>query len=127
MFDDMLEGLSPYIRIPSNRHFTFIHGLNTPRTIRIAKINFHRALKAGVDCEPVDIGRLYEDRRGICGICRMPVPKDVFTVDHIRPISRGGVHRAWNLQLAHQSCNTRKRDHVADGFGVFHKRPQRPT
>jgi len=74
----------------------------------MAGVHERRALKAGVECERVDIGRLYHQRRGICEICRESVPFDKFTVDHIRPLSKGGAHAAWNIQIAHASCNTRK-------------------
>lgn len=51
---------------------------------------------------------VYDCSRGICGICREPVPFERFSIDHIVPLSRGGAHSMVNLQLAHLSCNARK-------------------
>jgi 5-methylcytosine-specific restriction endonuclease McrA len=33
---------------------------------------------------------------------------DVLHVDHRQPVSRGGMHARWNLQLTHKLCNLRK-------------------
>ena len=55
-----------------------------------------------------------------CGICGTPVDRELAvphrlapTVDHIIPLSRGGEHVADNVQLAHLTCNSSKRDLVA--------------
>ena len=44
-----------------------------------------------------------------CGICggRVADPADI-EIDHILPISRGGLTVASNLQVAHGSCNRAK-------------------
>jgi len=56
---------------------------------------------------------------GKCGLCHRTVParfgeakpfREQPTLDHIVPISKGGTHERHNVQLAHQSCNSRKRD-----------------
>jgi 5-methylcytosine-specific restriction endonuclease McrA len=41
------------------------------------------------------------------------VPFDVFTVDHIIPLSKGGAHAVANLQLAHLACNIRKGNRIS--------------
>lgn len=53
----------------------------------------------------------------VCGLCgervdrRCKWPHDrAPTVDHIVPVSKGGVDEMWNLQVAHWGCNRRKRD-----------------
>lgn len=55
-----------------------------------------------------------------CGLCGEPVDMALLwphrmsrSVDHIIPISRGGVHAPDNCQLAHLSCNSRKGNRVA--------------
>ena len=53
---------------------------------------------------------VYKRRGGKCGICRKRVAPDNFHVDHIVPLNRGGEHSYRNVQLAHPSCNSRKRD-----------------
>ena len=83
----------------------------------------------------------------ICGICGLPVNKDLKapdpmskTIDHIIPIAKGG-HPSdlENLQLAHRWCNLKKRDGLfIPGFpkdpgtknspGIKNTRPQKtPT
>lgn len=42
-----------------------------------------------------------------CGICG-EILSDKFDIDHIIPISRGGLHETSNLQLTHPSCNRSK-------------------
>lgn len=49
-----------------------------------------------------------EREDGVCGICNEDVDPLDFTLDHIVPTSRGGLHTLDNLQLAHRSCNSRK-------------------
>jgi len=47
----------------------------------------------------------------ICQGCKEQFPNDKLTVDHIRPLSKGGHPRALgNLQLMCESCNTDKGD-----------------
>jgi len=47
----------------------------------------------------------------VCAICgRPPTPSDPLTLDHRLPVSRGGTSSPGNVQAAHRSCNSRKRD-----------------
>jgi 5-methylcytosine-specific restriction endonuclease McrA len=45
---------------------------------------------------------------GICGIGGFDVDPTNFHVDHVTPISRGGLHVYSNVQAAHPTCNLRK-------------------
>jgi len=58
--------------------------------------------------ERFDIQDIIKRDKGICGICRKPVKKADFSIDHIVPISCGGGHIPSNVQVAHKSCNFRK-------------------
>lgn len=62
--------------------------------------------------EHVDAFVVYERDRGICALCDLPVSRDGFHVDHDIPLSRGGEHSYANVQLAHPSCNSRKKDRL---------------
>ena len=48
---------------------------------------------------------IYNRYKGRCGICGKFVPFDVFTVDHIVPLAKGGSNAMENLQCAHSWCN----------------------
>lgn len=53
--------------------------------------------------------QLINSKGAICGICGKPIAnmKDC-TIDHIIPISRGGMTTLDNCQLAHKLCNRMK-------------------
>lgn len=59
--------------------------------------------------EPVHPATVFERDKGVCGICMKPVePNSPWEVDHIVPLSKGGIHAYANVQLAHRSCNRAK-------------------
>lgn len=71
--------------------------------------------------EPVGLKTTFRSYKGICGICSLPVPKHNDpssdwgpTVDHIIPLSKGGLHKKSNCQLAHRLCNSLKLDTVEE-------------
>lgn len=49
----------------------------------------------------------------ICHICKKPIEdmKDV-TVDHVIPLSKGGMDTLDNMRPAHETCNQEKADEV---------------
>lgn len=78
-----------------------------------------RSRLAGVFVEYVDALTVFERDAWACGICSELVDSKLqfpdracATVDHILPLSRGGSHSYDNVQLAHFSCNSGKRDRV---------------
>ena len=44
----------------------------------------------------------------VCGLCGKRMKYLDATLDHIRPVSKGGSSKLANLQLAHRKCNTKK-------------------
>jgi hypothetical protein len=55
----------------------------------------------------------------ICGLCGGDVDESLAwphsasaSLDHVTPLSRGGLHRRANVQLAHLRCNLRKNNRV---------------
>jgi 5-methylcytosine-specific restriction endonuclease McrA len=51
---------------------------------------------------------MYRDQRGYCALCFKPLILADSTIDHIKPIAKGGTDDWWNLQLAHKHCNVGK-------------------
>ena len=74
----------------------------------LAKNQRRRAAKANVRVENIKPSDIYKRDNGICGICGEHVDINVFTIDHIVPLSKGGDHIESNLQIAHRSCNSKK-------------------
>lgn len=61
---------------------------------------------------------LYARDKGICHICKQPVPRNEATKDHKRPRSRGGPNHLSNYGLAHEKCNNKKADTWDWEFGA---------
>ena len=55
-----------------------------------------------------DIRHLYIVQKGRCVKCARHLGITGYHVDHIIPISKGGLNVAWNLQLLCPRCNLRK-------------------
>ena len=67
-----------------------------------------RARRHSVPYDLVDLRDVYAAHSGVCGICKLAVGFDEFSIDHIVPISSGGPHVFSNLQPTHKSCNSHK-------------------
>ncbi len=72
-----------------------------------------RARKLDQFIEDVDPAIVYEMHGGMCGICEEFIIGD-FHVDHVIPLSRGGMHGYVNVQPAHPTCNQRKGATIID-------------
>lgn len=59
------------------------------------------------------------DRQGwLCAYCGVRVTKKRATIDHVKPLSRGGTNARRNMVLACQPCNTRKADLSPNAAGM---------
>ena len=70
----------------------------------------------------ITLSKLIERDKGICKLCGRKVNETDYTyindtfiagndypsIDHIKPLSKGGVHQWDNVQLAHRLCNSIK-------------------
>lgn len=69
----------------------------------------YRTKAVGLECDDsIDLAGVFKRDRGICGICRRWVQPRYASMDHIKPIIRGGTHTWENIQLTHIKCNLRK-------------------
>lgn len=66
-----------------------------------------QAIKRGASGPSITVSGLLERDGEWCSLCGLPLNGDI-TVDHLKPISLGGKHERYNLQLAHFSCNRSK-------------------
>ena len=77
----------------------------------------------------ITLGKLYTRDQGVCQLCGKPcdfndyklndngyfiVGKTYPSIDHIKPIAKGGLHIWDNVQLAHMKCNSKKKDKYFD-------------
>lgn len=62
--------------------------------------------------EDVDRRIVFHRDEGICGICHLEVDPLVWHLDHITPITRGGLHCYRNTRVAHPLCNQWKRNRL---------------
>lgn len=68
----------------------------------------YRARKRAAFVEDVDPILIWERDEGVCGICGGSAdPKD-WHLDHVIPLSRGGLHSRGNVQVSHPRCNLSK-------------------
>lgn len=68
----------------------------------------------------ITLEKLFERDNGICYLCGKPCSwQDVQdgnagdtypSIDHVKPLAKGGLHTWENIKLAHRRCNWRKRD-----------------
>jgi 5-methylcytosine-specific restriction endonuclease McrA len=79
-----------------------------PQEAREQLRRYQAARRHAVTTERVDPFAVYERDRGICQICHRHVNRADFSLDHIVPISRGGMHVMTNLQTSHRLCNIKR-------------------
>lgn len=68
--------------------------------------------------ESITLDAVVEKYNGICQLCGKPIDKSDIkdghvrkmypSVDHVKPLSKGGSHTWDNIQLAHIGCNAKK-------------------
>lgn len=75
-----------------------------------ARNSRRRSQLLGAFVEDVDVAAIYDRDGWLCGICGHPVKRGQESLDHVIPLSRGGMHESTNVQIAHRSCNSAKRD-----------------
>lgn len=87
------------------------------RRRRFARIEspVYRALRSQATVETVDPAIVFDRDDWICQLCHGDIPREAqwpsplsATMDHIKPLSRGGEHSYANCQASHLTCNASK-------------------
>lgn len=78
----------------------------------------YRARKANATVEAVDVA-VVRASRSDCYLCGRLLDGDIH-LDHVVPLSRGGVHSSANLRPTHATCNLRKGDKLLEELDWFH-------
>jgi 5-methylcytosine-specific restriction endonuclease McrA len=74
-----------------------------------------RAWKAEAFVEAVDRAKVWDRDGGVCGICHEPADPENWHLDHVTPLSRGGLHAYSNVQVSHPFCNISKGAKMPEG------------
>ncbi len=63
---------------------------------------------------------LIQKHGAVCALCnkKFNSKKDI-TIDHIIPMSKGGIDELSNMQLAHDYCNLMKADMTPEEFAEY--------
>lgn len=96
---------------------------NPERELEGKRARYHkrRALQKGAATgERVETLAIAERDNWTCHLCDEPIPQgaqwpDLLSVslDHVIPLSKGGIHDPSNVKAAHLGCNIRKGDRLA--------------
>ena len=82
------------------------------RRDRKSKISYRqrdRSKRLGIECDDtITLAKLFKRDRGTCAACGLWVKPKQASIDHTKPLSRGGTHTWGNVQLMHLTCNLRK-------------------
>jgi len=71
-------------------------------------MNKSHSIRTNGKCHFINRLELKSKDRDVCGICKNFVEMAQSSIDHITPISSGGLHVWDNVQLAHYSCNMKR-------------------
>ena len=94
-----------------------------PEQIRAKNSAYKAAKRATVVGDRVAIVAVYrqarENKRVACYLCGKLIPLGERHVDHIVPLSKGGVHAAGNMAIACATCNLKKGSKLPQEVGVL--------
>lgn len=80
---------------------------------RAAQNRQYKANKRNVPSEVILLSVVREKDGDVCWLCGLgETERDIWTIDHVVPISKGGPNLYSNVRLAHGRCNSRKRDRL---------------
>lgn len=77
-----------------------------------ARAATRRARKRGAFVERVSPQVVFDRDEGVCQICKEPIGDQVWHIDHVIPLAKGGLHCYANVQLSHGICNLQKHSKI---------------
>jgi 5-methylcytosine-specific restriction endonuclease McrA len=80
----------------------------TAAEARAAARRRRKARLRRAETEPYSREEIAERDGWRCHLCRRPVSRKTWTIDHLVPVSRGGADTKANVRLAHHRCNSRR-------------------
>jgi 5-methylcytosine-specific restriction endonuclease McrA len=80
------------------------------REVKASRRARGKAAKRGATVERVHRSKVWERDSGICHICRQSADPQAWDLEHVIPISKGGMHAYSNVRVSHPSCNRQKWD-----------------
>lgn len=92
------ELVRAYAKVSRKKHADLLRELTQRRRARLRN----------AFVEPVHRMMIAERDHWICHICKKQVTKDTMSIDHLVPLSKGGIHAPINVALAHTRCNAQR-------------------
>jgi 5-methylcytosine-specific restriction endonuclease McrA len=77
---------------------------------RNAKVKRRRLLAEAEFDSTITLEAVIERDKYTCQLCNEPCSREDASIDHRKPLSKGGNHTWDNIQLAHKRCNSSKKD-----------------
>ena len=77
----------------------------------------NRAMREQYFVEEVDRKIVFNRDKGICHICKETCDSKDWHLDHVMPVSKGGLHCYDNVAVSHSSCNLKKGNKI-NTFGL---------
>ena len=82
----------------------------------LIKNNWRQAEKFGVKIDrSFTLYHVFVRDQGVCHICEKRVYAKDASIDHVKPLSKGGDHVPDNVKLSHLKCNRERRNRYEEG------------
>ena len=69
-----------------------------------------REAEAASGSRPLTLDEQYAAAGGrvYCAVCKLPVPREQASLEHLEALAAGGAHSAANTAISHRRCNSKK-------------------
>ena len=84
------------------------------KRVKLSNRQLYRAKQEGIKYDTgITLAAIFKRDRGVCYLCNKWVTPGKASLEHVRPIIKGGTHTWDNVKLSHLKCNLRKGDRDA--------------